>query len=62
MNKENFKRAQRVWVNSPSTLQPYHKLHGKVGIAVLEGDIVYIYFTEGDVVSQQIDPLYLSRK
>lgn len=64
MNPQDFKRPQRVWVNAPSTLQVYHKLHGRVGIAVLDqaSEQVYIYFTEGSVVSQQIDPLYLSRK
>jgi len=62
MNKENLNTPKRVWVNSPSTLQPYHELHGRIGIAVLIKDEVRIYFTEGSVHNQQIDPLYLSEK
>lgn len=61
---DDFKKPKRVWINSPSTLQPYHKWHGKVGIAIQDvhksgaKDIV-IYFTEGDIHSMIINPLYL---
>ena len=49
----------RAWVNQPSTLQPYHELHGQ--------NVLYspkekrIYFLSGAVISQEIDPLALSK-
>ena len=53
-----MKRMIRKWINQPSTLQPYHKLHG---VRVLfDPDNNIVYFTEGAVISQQIDPLALS--
>lgn len=46
---------KRMWVNQPSTLQPYHKLHGARVLGVHEYESTFrIYFTEGAVVSQQI--------
>ena len=51
-------KVARVKVNQPSTLQPYHSLHGKIGIAVFDNSYkgeVKIYFTEGVNVSQHID-------
>ena len=60
MQLSNFNTPQRVWINSPSTLQPYHKYHGKVGIAVKENNNIQIYLTEGVLVSMIIDPLYIS--
>lgn len=60
----NFSRPSRVWINCPSTLQPYHHLHGKRAIVVPEqGDsnrIVTIWFTEGPTHSTRIETLYLS--
>lgn len=55
---------QRVWINSPSITQPYHKVHGKVGIAVLDknGQTVTVYFTTGSTLSMVINPLYLDIK
>jgi hypothetical protein len=53
-----MKRILRKWVNQPSTLQQYHKLHGKR--VLFDPNEEVIYFTEGDVISQQIDPLALS--
>lgn len=51
----------RRWVNQPSTLQPYHALHGTNVLALWEyGDTWRIYFTSGDVVSQQIKEEALS--
>ena len=46
----------RVWINQPSGLQTYHKLHGKNVLANLDGKdaIVEIYFLDGAVISQQI--------
>lgn len=45
----------RVFVNQPSKLQKFHKLHGSTGIAILEKDEVRIHFTTGPVFSQFID-------
>jgi hypothetical protein len=55
------KIPQRKWVNQPSTLQPYHALHGTNVLAVHERDGTdRIYFLSGDVISQEIDPMALS--
>lgn len=54
------KKPLRVFVNQPSTLQPFHHLNQQRGIAVLEDEQVRIYFTEGDVFSQFIDPIALT--
>ena len=62
MNINQLTHPQRVWINSPSSLQPYHEYHGKIGIAVKEGNNVRIYFTEGSLISMLIDPMYLSIK
>lgn len=52
---------ERVWINAPSTSQPPHKYHGRNGLAIKETDnTARFYFTDGDIVSMQIDPLYLS--
>ena len=63
MNKKD-KFPCRVWINCPSTLQPYHKFHGLVGIAVLneKDETVTIHFTEGDMHSMVVNPLYLENK
>lgn len=65
MTKDDLKkrRVARVYINCPSTLQPHHKLHGTRCIAVYENpevSTVRVFFTEGTVVSMEIDPLYLS--
>lgn len=53
--------ARRVWINAPGTLQPYHVYHGRNGIAIPDTNgQTRFYFTEGEVVSMRIDPLYLS--
>ncbi len=58
-----FNKPTRVWINSPSTLQPYHKFHGLVGIAHTDAKgITSIYFTTGSWTSMNIDPLYLETK
>jgi len=31
-------RIVKAWINQPSKQQPFHKYHGKVGIAVLGKD------------------------
>ena len=54
MKKKFKKYPKRVWINQPSTLQPFHKLHGKVGIAVDNTDndnTVTVCFTEGNLQS-----------
>jgi hypothetical protein len=60
----DFKKPRRVWVNAPSTLDIYHKYHGKIGIAVFTPDLsqghIVVYFTEGEVLGQEIDPRYLA--
>lgn len=62
MQAQDFKIPQRVWINNPSSLQPHHGLHGKVGIAVLESSgKVRLYFTVGSIHSMLINPLYLSK-
>lgn len=51
----------RVWVNQPSGLQPYHNLHGTLGLVVHEYDDTFrFYFLSGDTESQQILGLALS--
>ena len=46
---------KRMFVNQPSTLQPYHDLHGVNVLAVKETDEYYrAYFLSGSVVSMQI--------
>lgn len=46
---------RRMWVNQPSTLQPYHALHGINVLAQPEyGSTMRIWFLSGDCVSQQI--------
>jgi hypothetical protein len=52
---------RRMWINQPSRLQPYYHLHGTRVLAVRESDVTdQIYFLDGDVISQQIDPIALS--
>lgn len=55
---------KRMWINQPSRYQLHHKLHGTNVLAdfndVSDG-IIRIYFTSGDVVSQNIQLSSLSR-
>ena len=54
---KHFKRPVRVWVNQPSTSQPDHEFHGKVGIAIPPVDdngIVDVFFTDGPIVSSRM--------
>jgi len=54
--------VERMWINQPSMLQPYHGLHGTNVLATRESDdTCIIYFLSGDVTSQQIDPIALSK-
>jgi len=56
------KRAvARMWVNQPSRLQTHHTLHGELVLAMHEyGDTYTVYFTHGEVVSQQLPMAALS--
>jgi hypothetical protein len=52
---------QRMWINQPSTRQPFHHLHGVNVLAVTEhGNTARIYFVSGEVISQQIPASVLS--
>lgn len=51
-------QLKRMWVNQPSTLQRYHELHGTNVLYDPKEEV--IYFLEGNVISQQIDPRALS--
>lgn len=52
---------QRMWINQPSTLQPYHKFHGTKVLADLNDEqFKRVYFLSGDVISMQCDRFYLS--
>ena len=67
MTLEDFKDSpKRVWINNPSTLQPHHKLHGRVGIGVYKkhkagAEEVSVYFTEGELHSIMVNPIYLAK-
>ena len=46
---------KRMWINQPSTNQPFHHLHGTRVLAEWEDDNVQrIWFLSGDIVDQQI--------
>lgn len=52
---------KRMWVNQPSTIQPYHDLNGLRVLAHHEyGDTWRVYFLAGPIVSQQIHQSALS--
>lgn len=72
MKISDFIRPRKVWVNAPSSLQPCHRFHGKIGLGVLvrqayvengkrflEDEIVVYFLNEGDYNGTKIDPLYL---
>lgn len=45
----------RMWINQPSTLQPYHAYHGRRVLAhLVDGDYARAYFTDGPVVSMRV--------
>jgi len=51
------RRPTRAWINQPSTLQPFHTLHGTNVLTIPENDDPRhhrIYFLSGGVVSQRI--------
>ncbi len=53
---------KRMWINQPSTLQPYHGWHGCNVLVDFEkdGGEPVAYFLFGDLVSMQVSPLALS--
>lgn len=52
---------KRAWVNQPSTLQPHHNLHGTNVLVERETERVSrVWFTEGPIVSQQMQTVCLS--
>jgi hypothetical protein len=55
------KELRRMWVNQPSTLQPFHAMHGVNVLAQPDyGDLMRVYFLAGDTISQQMTRLALS--
>jgi hypothetical protein len=55
------REVARMWVNQPSRLQMHHALHGEHVLAMHEyGDTYTVYFTHGEVVSQQLSRAALS--
>lgn len=52
---------RRMWINQPSTSQPYHHLHGIDVLAVREsGHTFRCYFLSGPIISQQVPGMCLS--
>lgn len=49
---------KRMWINQPSTLQTYHKYHGKN--VLFDEKQMRVYFTKGPVISMEINKLSLS--
>jgi len=49
-------KTYRAWINQPSTLDPDHDRHGKVGIIVNDdgGDYLTMWFTVGPTFSMRI--------
>ena len=65
LERPSLEAPERVFVNQPSGLQPYHKYHGQVGIAVKEpgeSDYAQLFFTDGPTPSIRIQIRALSRK
>ena len=58
----NNTAMKRMWVNQPSTLQPYHKFD-RMRVLVPENTVpgaVRVYFTEGPIISTMMNPMALS--
>ena len=52
---------KRMWINQPSSKQPFHELHGSRVLVVHDSSsTARIFFVDGAVESQDIDPLALS--
>ena len=51
----------RMWINQPSTLQPFHSYHGQNVLCHDTSEkFVRIHFAAGDVISMEIDRAALS--
>jgi hypothetical protein len=50
---------KRMWINQPSTLQPFHRLHGTN--VLLDEKNETIYFLSGNVISMMIPIETLSK-
>ncbi len=53
-------QLHRLWVNQPSTKQPFHHLHGTRVLGYHEGTAWRVYLLAGDVISQLIPSSALS--
>ena len=54
-------KPERMWINQPSTSQPFHKWHGTNVLAVREGgDMWRAYFLSGTIISMRAPGLALS--
>ena len=56
-------QLERMWINQPSTLQPFNHKHGENVLAYKEkGTNVHrVYFLNGDTISMQIPSICLSK-
>ena len=58
----------RVFINAPSTQQPYNKYHGKIGIAVLKYHNtgfreISVWFTEDSLITISMsNDMYIIKK
>lgn len=47
--------VNRMWINQPSTLQPYHRWHGENFLVVDDGPEHYqAFFLSGDVINMRV--------
>lgn len=56
--------AYLAWVNQPSTLQAYHKFHGKTGVAVEEletGTVLFCLQNSDSVTSFEVPKAVLAK-
>lgn len=51
---------KRMWINQPSTLQPFHYLHGEKVLAIPESNSWRVYFLKDSVVSMLVPKNTLS--
>jgi hypothetical protein len=61
MSTSTYPRPYRAWINQPSTLQAHYHLHGQRVIAHQQGAVTCIYFLDGVIESQLIDPTALAK-
>ena len=48
-------RVNRMWINQPSTLHPFHEFHGQNVIAEISSDdTTMVYPTSGYIISMQV--------